>query len=171
MNWQALAQPEQTVVFYMGVAQIDAVVAALLQHGLPPTHPAALIERATWPEQRVLHCSLVDLPHTARTAEVQSPSLLILGEVTAAALAGVALAMFIPLRVEGGVGLHRPRGAPRAGPPCAGVGQRYVANRWGRHCDACLACGAPDGPARLTDCGHDGCSHCGTRYGNGPVPV
>jgi uroporphyrin-III C-methyltransferase/precorrin-2 dehydrogenase/sirohydrochlorin ferrochelatase len=91
LNWQALAQPEQTVVFYMGVAQIDAVVAALLQHGLPPSHPAALIERATWPDQRVLHCSVADLPHTARTAEVQSPSLLILGEVTAAALAGVAL--------------------------------------------------------------------------------
>lgn len=78
-------------------------------------------------------------------------------------------AQHVPLRVEGGVGLHRPRGVPRAAPPCAGVGQRYVANRWGRHCDACLECGVPDGPAGLTDCGHDGCSHCGTRYGNGPA--
>jgi uroporphyrin-III C-methyltransferase/precorrin-2 dehydrogenase/sirohydrochlorin ferrochelatase len=91
LNWPALAQPGQTVVFYMGVAQIDAVVAALLQHGLPPSHPAALIERATWPEQRVLRCSLADLPQTARTADLLSPSLLILGEVTGAALAGVAL--------------------------------------------------------------------------------
>ena len=91
LNWQALAQTGQTVVFYMGVAQIDAVVAALLQHGLPPSHPAALIERATWPDQRVLHCSVADLPHTARTADVQAPSLLILGEVTAAVLAGAGL--------------------------------------------------------------------------------
>ena len=80
-------------------------------------------------------------------------------------------AQHVPLRVEGGVGLHRPRGVPRAGPPCAGVGQRYVANRWGRHCDACLECGAPDGPARLTDCGHDGCSYCGPRYPHTPSPT
>ena len=88
LNWAALAQPLQTVVFYMGVAQIDAVVAALLQHGLSPDHPAALIEHATWPDQRVLRCGLDQLPTVAREADVQSPSLLIVGEVTAMALAG-----------------------------------------------------------------------------------
>ncbi len=34
-------------------------------------------------------------------------------------------------------------------------------NAWGRSCTACDSCGEPDGPARLTDCGHDGCSWCG----------
>ena len=65
------------------------------------------------------------------------------------------------LRAAGAVGPHRPRSVPHTSPPCAGVGQRYAQNPWGRHCDACRRCGAPDGPARLTDCGHAGCSFCG----------
>lgn len=77
----------------------------------------------------------------------------------------------VALRAGGGVGLHRPHGAPRAGPPCAGVGQRYAQNPWGRHCDACRACGAPDGPARLTNCGHAGCSYCGPRYESAHPPA
>jgi uroporphyrin-III C-methyltransferase / precorrin-2 dehydrogenase / sirohydrochlorin ferrochelatase len=85
LNWAALAQLNQTVVFYMSAAQIDHIVAQLSAHGLVASHPVALVERATWPDQRVLHSSLGKLAALARNARLSSPTLLIVGEVTALA--------------------------------------------------------------------------------------
>ena len=86
LNWAGLAYPNQTVVFYMSAAQIDFIVERLQAHGLADTHPAALVERATWPEQRVLTTTLGALAALARAAELKSPTLLIVGEVTALAV-------------------------------------------------------------------------------------
>jgi uroporphyrin-III C-methyltransferase/precorrin-2 dehydrogenase/sirohydrochlorin ferrochelatase len=49
LDWRALAAPLQTVVFYMGAAQLPQIVARLVQHGAPPYHSVALVERATLP--------------------------------------------------------------------------------------------------------------------------
>jgi uroporphyrin-III C-methyltransferase / precorrin-2 dehydrogenase / sirohydrochlorin ferrochelatase len=85
LNWAALAQTNQTVVFYMSAAQIDHIVEQLSANGLVASHPVALVERATWPDQRVLHSSLGKLAELARNARLSSPTLLIVGEVTALA--------------------------------------------------------------------------------------
>ena len=85
LNWTALASPQQTVVFYMSAAQIDHIVLQLRSHGLAATQPVALIERATWPEERVLKSTLAELPELARGAQLQSPTLLVVGEVAALA--------------------------------------------------------------------------------------
>jgi uroporphyrin-III C-methyltransferase/precorrin-2 dehydrogenase/sirohydrochlorin ferrochelatase len=86
LDWRALAGPLQTVVFYMGVGQLDQVVAQLTQHGLPVATAVALVERATWPDQRVLHGTLGGLLALAQGAALQSPTLLVVGEVTALGL-------------------------------------------------------------------------------------
>jgi siroheme synthase len=85
LNWAALASPQQTVVFYMSAAQLDHIVSQLLAHGLPASQPVALVERATWPEERVLKSTLSDLPALARTAQLLSPTLLVVGDVAALA--------------------------------------------------------------------------------------
>ncbi len=87
LNWQALAQPHQTVVFYMGGAQIGHIAQRLTDLGLPGNHPAALIERATWPDERVLVSSLAEVSELAGRAQLRTPSLLIVGEVAALAAA------------------------------------------------------------------------------------
>ncbi|MEO6079353.1 MAG: siroheme synthase CysG [Steroidobacteraceae bacterium] len=87
LNWQALAQEKHTVVFYMGVAQLDHIVAKLIEHGLPATQPVALLERATWPDERVLKSTLAQLPAMAAAAQPRSPTLLVVGEVAALAQA------------------------------------------------------------------------------------
>ena len=86
LNWAGLAQPNQTVVFYMSAAQVEHIVERLRSHGLDARHPAALIERATWPDQRVMPTTLGELTALALRAQLRSPTLLIIGEVTALAV-------------------------------------------------------------------------------------
>lgn len=85
LNWDALAQPDHTVVFYMSAAQSAYIAERLAAHGLPGTHPAALVERATWPDQRVLKTTLAGLPALAAGAQLRSPTLLVVGQVAALA--------------------------------------------------------------------------------------
>lgn len=90
LNWSALAQADHTVVFYMSGAQIAQIAAHLLAEGLPGTHPATLVERATWPDGRVIKATLAELPAIAAAAALRSPTLLVVGQVAALAQAGLA---------------------------------------------------------------------------------
>lgn len=93
LDWEALARPRQTVVFYMAVAQLERIVARLCEAGAPPDRPAALIERATLPEERVLRTRLADVASLARGRNVTAPALLVIGEVAAAEETGAIEAL------------------------------------------------------------------------------
>lgn len=81
LPWEAMADRRQTVVIYMGLATLEAIASGLMRHGLPGDWPVAVIERGTWPDQRVLTGTLATI--AARTAEaaVGSPALVIVGRV------------------------------------------------------------------------------------------
>ena len=81
LNWPALAQPRQTVVFYMGLQGLDVLCRELAAHGLPGSTPAALIQQGTLPQQRVLEGTLETLPGIVARGEVKAPTLVIIGEV------------------------------------------------------------------------------------------
>ena len=81
LDWAALARPRQTVVVYMGVGALAQICAGLVSHGLPAGTPAALVEKATWPAQRVVEGTLASLPEQASVEGVRPPALLIVGEV------------------------------------------------------------------------------------------
>jgi uroporphyrin-III C-methyltransferase / precorrin-2 dehydrogenase / sirohydrochlorin ferrochelatase len=85
LDWSALAQERQTLAVYMGVGELDVLRTQLIAHGRAPDTPFALIENGSRPEQRVVTGTLADLPERARTHNVRSPALLILGEVAALA--------------------------------------------------------------------------------------
>jgi uroporphyrin-III C-methyltransferase/precorrin-2 dehydrogenase/sirohydrochlorin ferrochelatase len=81
LNWRALAQPQQTIVFYMGLLAVDQLCARLVEHGLPAGTPAALVQAGTTPQQRVLTGTLATLPGIVAASEVKAPTLIIIGEV------------------------------------------------------------------------------------------
>ncbi len=81
LNWPALAQPRQTVVFYMGLKSVHHICEKLREHGVPGEMPAALIERGTTPDQRVHCATLATLSEVLRPLKVHSPALLIVGDV------------------------------------------------------------------------------------------
>jgi uroporphyrin-III C-methyltransferase/precorrin-2 dehydrogenase/sirohydrochlorin ferrochelatase len=79
LDWKALVRPNHTVVIYMGVGALAQICAGLVAHGLAPSTPAALVENATLPRQRVTEGTLESLPAAAQGAK--PPALLIVGEV------------------------------------------------------------------------------------------
>jgi len=81
LNWQMLAQPQQTVVFYMGLKGLDEICGQLIAHGVSPDMPAALVQQATTYRQRVFIGSLTTLPGIAHAAQPKPPTLIIVGEV------------------------------------------------------------------------------------------
>jgi uroporphyrin-III C-methyltransferase/precorrin-2 dehydrogenase/sirohydrochlorin ferrochelatase len=82
-DWRALAAERATVVFYMGLAGLERIVAKLIEHGAPTDRPAALIAQGTLPAQRVVLGTLASIAAAARSQGIAAPALLIVGEVAA----------------------------------------------------------------------------------------
>ena len=82
-DWVALAQPRQTLAFYMGVSGLERLRDKLVAHGRSASTPFALIENGSRPEQRVIAGTLGELPELAQHHAVQAPALLVVGEVAA----------------------------------------------------------------------------------------
>jgi siroheme synthase len=83
LDWRSLAAARHTVVFYMGLAQLPAIVAKLRAAGARADHPAIIIERASLPGQRVLRADLQHIAAVAAAEKVAAPALLIVGAVAA----------------------------------------------------------------------------------------
>jgi uroporphyrin-III C-methyltransferase/precorrin-2 dehydrogenase/sirohydrochlorin ferrochelatase len=80
-DYQALAKPGITAVFYMGLARVAQIAAKFLAHGAPETLPAALIAQGTLANQRIITGTLATIAEAAARAKLQSPALLVVGEV------------------------------------------------------------------------------------------
>jgi uroporphyrin-III C-methyltransferase/precorrin-2 dehydrogenase/sirohydrochlorin ferrochelatase len=87
LDWRSLAQPHHTVVFYMGVAQLPRIVAKLREAGASAVLPAALVERGSLAEQRVVRGSIANIAQIAQDEKIAPPALLIVGEVASLAKA------------------------------------------------------------------------------------
>ncbi len=81
LNWKALAHPNQTIVFYMGLHGVGVVSAQLIAHGLPADTPVALIQQGTTQNQRVVVTTLDRLEATVRDAAIKPPTIIIVGKV------------------------------------------------------------------------------------------
>jgi uroporphyrinogen III methyltransferase / synthase len=83
LDWDALAAFPGTLVIYMGVRQLAAIAQQLIAAGRAGTEPAAMIERGTLPDQRVVIGTLATLASVAAAAKVRAPSIAVLGPVAA----------------------------------------------------------------------------------------
>jgi len=82
-DWRALASPGATAVFYMGLVRLAHITRKLLEHGAPTALPAALVAHGTLANQRVVTATVGSIVDAAAAAELESPALLIVGEVVA----------------------------------------------------------------------------------------
>ena len=81
LDWDALAAFPGTLVFYMGVRQLPAISSALIAGGREGAEPAAVVERGTLPDQRVVTGTLASIAEVAADAGIQAPALIVVGAV------------------------------------------------------------------------------------------
>ena len=80
-NWQALARSASTLVFVMGMKNLPDIARNLLEAGMDPATPAALVYRGTTSRQRSLVATLADLPQAAVDQGFSNPSVIVVGKV------------------------------------------------------------------------------------------
>lgn len=81
IDFDALVRTRGTLVFLMGVAALPEITAGLLGAGMDGGTPAAMVENGTLPGQRRCDATLGTLEARAREMDIQSPALIIVGEV------------------------------------------------------------------------------------------
>ena len=82
LDWRSLADPDTTLVFYMGLANAEQISAELIAAGLSADMPAAIVENGTVNNrQRSCITTLQDLSRTIKQEAVQAPAILIIGRV------------------------------------------------------------------------------------------
>ena len=81
LNWNQLAQPSQTVVFYMGLKGLSVISRELKAHGMSADTPAALVQQGTTHQQRVFTGTIESLPEIVQREQPKPPTLIIVGDV------------------------------------------------------------------------------------------
>ena len=83
-DWAALAKTRMTLAIYMGVARCSTVQNALIAGGLPGSTPVVIIENASLPRERQVHSALERLSADVAAYEIESPAIMLIGEVARA---------------------------------------------------------------------------------------
>ncbi len=83
-----LARHGATIALFLAAARLGQVTRELMAGGYPPETPAALVYRATWPDEQVLRGTLADIAQRAREAGIARQALLLVGRVLDPALKG-----------------------------------------------------------------------------------
>ena len=85
-HWAEAAAAAETAVIYMGATQAERVMSMLIERGVPAQRPVALVESASWDDQKIVRGAVSDLPALcARLGE--GPVIMIVGEAIAEARA------------------------------------------------------------------------------------
>jgi uroporphyrin-III C-methyltransferase len=81
LDWDALARPGQTLVFYMGLGSIEVISRELVANGLSAETPVALIEQGTTNQHRAHIGTLAKLPDDLLAGLIKPPTLIVVGSV------------------------------------------------------------------------------------------
>ncbi|GAA0664456.1 hypothetical protein GCM10009102_12380 [Sphingomonas insulae] len=80
-DWSGLAGQGRTLVIYMGVATAADIADKLMADGVAPDMPVAVLERGTLAGSRAIRTLLADLGPMVTREAVQSPAIIVVGEV------------------------------------------------------------------------------------------
>lgn len=81
---QALAQHGASMALFLSAGMIDELQAELLKGAYTPDTPAAVVYKASWPEEKLLRCTLGSLSETAREAGITKTALVLVGDFLSA---------------------------------------------------------------------------------------
>lgn len=81
LDYEVLAKLEGTLVFLMGVKNLPDIAANLIRYGKDSSTPAAVIEKGTTIDQRVVTGTLQDITVKITDAGIKSPAIIVIGDV------------------------------------------------------------------------------------------
>ncbi len=81
LPWQEFVHPMETVVFYMGLGGLATICQQLMSAGRDASTPVAIVSKGTTPEQQVLKGTLESMPGLVARTQIQTPTLIIVGDV------------------------------------------------------------------------------------------
>ena len=81
LNWDKLIQPNQTIVFYMGLVSIEIICTQLTANGLDPETPCALVQQGTTPDQKVYTSVVKNMSALVKAKKPKAPTIFIIGYV------------------------------------------------------------------------------------------
>jgi uroporphyrinogen III methyltransferase/synthase len=79
VDWGKLAAAVETLVILMGLKNLPRIAAELIEHGLSPETPVAVVRWGTTSEQETVTGTLADI--VDKTAHVKSPVVIVVGKV------------------------------------------------------------------------------------------
>jgi len=81
IHWEKIAMGAGTLVFYMGVKNLQNIMRKLIEHGRPPETPVAVISNGTLLTQQTVVGTLRDIAEKAWSANINPPAIIIVGDV------------------------------------------------------------------------------------------
>jgi uroporphyrin-III C-methyltransferase len=81
LDWAAVAATKLPIILYMGMSRLPEISASLLDAGMPPATPVAIVNSATTPQQRVFVSTLDRAAVDAAELGFGAPSIIAIGEM------------------------------------------------------------------------------------------
>ncbi len=81
LDWPALAAFPGTLVFYMGVRQLERIAESLIGAGRAASQPVAVVQRGTFQDQRTVRGTLATIAEVARREQIEAPAITVVGAV------------------------------------------------------------------------------------------
>ena len=68
------------MVLFLSTGLLEEVERELMEGGYPPDTPAAIVYKATWPEEKVVRCTVATLAQRGREENIRKTALLLIGD-------------------------------------------------------------------------------------------
>jgi len=81
LEWDSMVKLNGTLVFLMGMSNLEKIVSRLIEYGKDPNTPVAIINWATTPKQYTITEKLDQIYQLAQEKNITSPSLIVIGDV------------------------------------------------------------------------------------------
>ncbi len=79
IDWPLLAKFPGTIVFYMGMSNLDFIAQKLIENGMPEDTPAAVVTEVTFPTQRSVKATLARIGETCEQNDIGPPAIIVIG--------------------------------------------------------------------------------------------
>jgi precorrin-4/cobalt-precorrin-4 C11-methyltransferase len=74
-----LASHQATMAFFLSVTLMSKLTSELMEGGYPPETPAAVVHKATWPDQKIVRGTLGTIAEQVKEAGIRTQSMVLVG--------------------------------------------------------------------------------------------